>query len=314
MKLASNDVQAFAQAEFNTFDLSDFSLNEDVAIKELQDEIMTEWGELNSTEVMKSRHNYFQIPETRISDYSERLFDLGGEKKVIYGIRHMGGDRDIPFIQLKPNFTIKDSKEAFQVYQDLKSELNVFKPLFLSFWSAKKMNVDFIGSTYLVTTAKEIKELSSWSGEKSLKFQRVTDDSYYDWYKNGYEKFHYKNPELEKKVTLNSFDSMKDSREQGLLYEVYIEGEKIGLISGEGTSLLGHQGIYFHEIFIDEKWRGKGLAKVIQRKFLTLNAQDDDFIWGTIDDSNLPSYKTALSNGRRPIRYECFIKTKVVEI
>lgn len=314
MKLTSNDVQAFAQAEFNTFDLSDFSLNEVVAIKELRDEIMTEWDELNSNEVMKSRHDYFQIPKTSISDYSERLLDLGEEKKVIYGIRHMGGNRDVPFIQLKSNFTIKDSKEAFQIYQCLKDELKVFKPLFLSFWSSIKMDVDFIGSTYLVTTARKTKELPSWSSEKSLKFQKVTDDSYYDWYKNGYEKFHYKNPELEKKVTLNSIDSMNDSREQGLLYKVYIEGEKIGLISGERTSLLGHQGIYFHEIFIDEKWRGKGLAKAIQRKFLTLNAQDDDFIWGTIDDSNLPSYKTALSNGRKPIRYECFIKIKVIDI
>lgn len=308
MKLTNNDVQAFAQAEFNTFDLSDFCLHKDIAIKELRDEIVAEWDELNSNDVMKSRHDYFKITDTKTSDYSERLLDLGGGKKIIYGIRHMGRDRDFPFIQLKPNFTIKDSREVFQIDKDLKDELMVFKPLFLSFWSAKKMDVDSIGATYLVTTAREMKELAPWSGEKNLNLHRVADDSYYDWYKNGYEKLHNKNPELEKKVTLNSRVSMKDSREQGLLYEVFIEGEKIGLISGERSSLLGHQGIYFHEIFIDEAWRGKGLAKAMQRKFLALNALDDDFIWGTIDDSNLSSYKTALSNGRKPIRFECFVK------
>jgi len=88
------------------------------------------------------------------------------------------------------------------------------------------------------------------------------------------------------------------------MYEVYMKGKKIGLIAEERSPFLGHSGVYFHEIFISKKWKGKGLAKAIQRKFVN----DDDFIWGTIDAQNLPSYKTALVNKRRPIRFECFLK------
>ncbi|MDP7320550.1 MAG: hypothetical protein QF441_08075 [Bacteriovoracaceae bacterium] len=314
MKLTNDDVRSFAQEELNTFDLSNIELDINLALKELSDEIVSEWNELNSNEVMNSRNNYFEMPNTKSIDYAEKLLELGGNKKVIYGIRHMGGNKDLPFINLKPNFGINNVREVFEIYKKVKDEFTAFNPLYLSFWSPKKIDVDFIGSTYLVTRSKDIKLMKPWEGEASLELKKVVDDSYYDWYKSGYEEFHKERPDLEKKVTLNSLDSMRDSVGQGLMYEVYYDGEKMGIIAGESSSLLGHSAVYFHEIFISKKWKGKGLAKAMQRKFVEMSTKDDDFIWGTVDSHNLPSYKTALSNGRKPIRYECFIKTKVAEI
>ena len=57
---------------------------------------------------------------------------------------------------------------------------------------------------------------------------------------------------------------------------------------------------------MDKKWKGKRLAKAIQRKFVAELAYENDYIWGTIDSANLPSYKTAFANGRKAIRVECF--------
>ncbi|MBT6326112.1 MAG: GNAT family N-acetyltransferase [Bdellovibrionales bacterium] len=308
MKLTNDDVRSFAQEELNTFDLSNIELDTNLALKELRDEIVSEWDELNSSEVMDSRNNYFEVSNTKSSDYAEKLFELSGDKKVIYGIRHMGGNKELPFINLKPNFVISSSKEALEIYEKVKDEFTAFSPLYLSFWSPKKIEVDFIGSTYLVARSKDIKEMEPWENEGSLEFKKVVDDSYYDWYKSGYEEFYKERPDLEKKVTMNSLDSMRDSVEQGLMYEVYFDGEKIGLIAGESSPLLGHAGLYFHEIFISKDWKGKGLAKAIQRKFVEQCTKDNDFIWGTVDNHNLPSYKTALSNNRVPIRFECFMK------
>lgn len=314
MKLINDDVHSFAQGELNTFDLSNIELDTNLALKELGDEIVSEWNELNSIEVMESRSKYFEVPNTKSRDYAEKLLELSGDKKVIYGIRHMGGSKELPFINLKPNFRISNSEEALKIYEKVKDEFMSFSPLYLSFWSPIKMEVDFIGSTYLVAKSIDIKKMHAWEDEASVELKRIEDDSYYDWYKSGYEKFHKERPDLKKKVVVNSLDSMRDSVEQGLMYEVYFDDEKIGLIAGESSPLLGHSGVYFHEIFISKKWKGKGLAKAIQRKFIEMGTKDDDFIWGTVDSHNLPSYKTALSNGRRPIRYECFTKTKVAEI
>lgn len=308
MKLANSDVLAFAQAELNTFDLSNIDIDSNLALKELSSDIVSEWDELSSNEVMDSRNNYFKVPNTKSSDYAEKILKLDDDKKIICGIRHIGGNKELPFISLKPNFRIFNVEEALEVYNKIKNEFMAFKPLYLSFWSPKKMDVDFIGSTYLVARSLKIKSMKSWEGEALLKLKKVVDDSYYDWYKSGYEEFHKDRPDLEKKVTLNSLDSMEDSVEQGLMFEVYIDNEKIGLIAGESSPFLGHTGVYFQEIFISKSWKGKGLAKSIQRKFVEMATKDNDFTWGTVDDHNIPSYKTALSNGREAIRFECFVK------
>lgn len=308
MDLIKNDVLNFAHEELNTFDLTNLEIDTNIAIKGLSDEIVSEWNELNSLEVLESRCKYFAVPNTTSSDYAEKLLALSSDMKIIYGIRHMGGNKEMPFINLKSNFRISSAKQAISIYNNIKDEFIAFNPLYLSFWSPTKVDVDFVGSIYLVANSSKIKAMKPWDSEASLNLKKVLDDSYYDWYKSGYEEFHKDRPDLEKKVTVNSLESMRDSLEQGLMYKVYLDGEQIGLIAAEKSKFLGHYGLYFHEIFITKKWKGKGLAKAIQRKFIEMNTENDDFIWGTVDSHNLPSYKTAQSNNRKAIRFECFIK------
>jgi hypothetical protein len=159
----------------------------------------------------------------------------------------------------------------------------------------------------MVSTSEQIKNIKNWHFENEICFLKIKDDSYYDWYKKGYNEFHYSNPLLKTKVTVNSIDSMRDVLNQGLLFYIELSGERIGLIAAERSKFLGRDGLYFHEIFLSKEYKGKGLAKAVQRKFISNFAVGNEFIWGTIDSSNLPSYKTANSNGRIAVRFECFI-------
>ena len=306
--LPSAEVKKFTSEVFRTFNLSHLNIDEGLAQKDIQEEITSQWSDLNSPDVMNSRWDYFKVPNTNPSDYQEHLVSLGAENKVLCGIRHMGGNREIPFIQLTPNFEIKDSKEALIIFNKIKNEMSVFNPLYVCFWSPVKIEVDFIAATYMVTQSKRIKDLHPWANESLVTLKLINDNSFYEWYVAGYKEFHDEKPELKEKVSVNSLEEMTDSLKQNLLFEVFYDNCRIGLIAGERSSFLGHAGIYFQEIFISKDWKGQGLAKAAQRKFIVENTLDDDFIWGTIDSSNVPSYKTALANGRRPIRYECFVK------
>lgn len=307
MNLNNLSVQEFARAELNTFNLKEFNLDESLALNELSKEIRSEWEELNSSEVKKSRWEFFKIPGTKPEDYSERLLTLKDGRKLIYGIRHFGGDRNLPFVNLRPNFKIKGSEDALELYRLIEDMLAPFRALGLCFWSDRQLAVDQIHSTYLVATASEIKAMKPWSEEVNLVLRVPADDSYYANYELDYKKFHLERPDLKPKVTLNSLDIMETSREQGLLCEVFYQGTRMGLIAAEKSALLGHEGLYFNEIFIETKWKGRGLAKALQRKFVQQYARDEDLIWGTIYSSNLPSYQTAIRNGRRAIRFECFV-------
>jgi hypothetical protein len=307
MTLHKNDVQLFAKAALDTFDLKEFSIDKESALVDLKDDIVSEFEDLNSEETMKARNDHFKVEGAKPEDYVEKVALFESGRKVIYGIRHMGGNPDLPFIQLNPSFRIHSKAESLEVYEKVKHEFEMFKPKYISFWSREQVDADFFGSIYMVSKSKQMKNLDEWPSESDLTFTKITDDSYYEWYQSGYKEFYESSPELSKKVTVNSVDSMRDSLEEGLLYYVELNGERIGLIAGEKSKLLGLDGIYFHEIFISKKWKGKGLAKVIQRKFISSFTVGHEFVWGTIDSHNLPSYKTAKSNGRIPIRYECFI-------
>jgi hypothetical protein len=180
MKLSKIDVNCFAVQELNTFKLSNIVLDTKLALKTLEEEIVSEWDELNSLEVMGSRNNYFSVPNTKSSDYAERLAEFSDDKKVIYGIRHMGGNKELPFINIKPNFDIKSFKEVSEISETLKNEHSAFKPLYLSFWSPREMDEGFVGSTCVVTKSEVVKALQPWESEESLELKKVKDDTYYD--------------------------------------------------------------------------------------------------------------------------------------
>jgi len=296
--------------EFAKIQLSQFNveLDEKKALNFLLNELREEIEDLNTSETKKARLEYFSVEGVTSDDYSENFLDLGGGRKIIYGVRHLGGNKDIPFINLRTNFPIKSKSEVLGIYEIIQAQMKRFKPLYLSFCSRDRVDVDFIGSVHMVAKAWDILKVSPWDYEGRIELRTIRDDSYYNWYKNGYEQFHEECPELKAKVTVNSKDSMQESMDEGLLEFVYLEGEKIGLISAERSFFLGHPGLYFHEIFVSKDFKGKGFAKAIQRKFVSKHCDEDDFVWGTIDSSNLPSYKTAYANGRRPVQYECFVK------
>ena len=102
---------------------------------------------------------------------------------------------------------------------------------------------------------------------------------------------------------------MEDCREQGLLQLAFYNEKPLGLIAAERSDFLGTQAIYFNEILIYPEFKGRGLAKAMQRKFISELPDDFKLVWGTIDAQNFPSLKTAMSNGRKVIRYECFLNT-----
>lgn len=307
MKLTKNDWSAFANADLNTFDLSSFDIDKSMALNSLAEDLREEFEDFNSIETKQARLNHFKISGATLEDFSERVIELSENKKVIFGIRHEGGNVNLPFVQVTPNFEIS-REQLLELYSDkLKDYFSIFNPLQIRFWSKRKLESCLVGATYLVSTHGQMSELNEWPSEKDLSFKNVEDDSYYEWYKSGYDDFHTEQDDLKDRVTVNSKEVMKGSVEDGLLKTVFLDGKKIGLIAAEKSKFLGHDGIYFNEIFLDKAFKRRGFAKAIQRKFVEEFSDGNDFIWGTIDYQNVPSYKTAVSNGRKPIRFECFI-------
>lgn len=301
------DALAFAGVDLKSFKLNEFEIDNDLAQKSIAEDLIEDYNDLNSQETKEARTKHFGISGVKPGDYSERVIELGNGKKAICGIRHEGANPNYPFIQVIPDFELRPS-DCQQLYDGhLKNYFSMFDPLHIRFWSNEYREDCLTGSTFLVSSMTDLKRVNEWDSEKSITFGDVTDNSYYPWYESLYKEFHKNNPDLENRVTVNSSGTMESSVKDGLLKYVLRDGAKVGLIAAVRSKFLGHKGIYFNEILLSKEHKGKGLAKAIQRKFLNQYAEPNDFIWGTIDYQNRPSYKTALSNGRRPIRFETFV-------
>lgn len=101
MKLNKDDVRSLALAALSTFDsIDDFGISRETALKELREDIVSEFDDLNLENTMKIRLEHFKIKRSVANDYSERILTLDDERKIIYGIRHMNGNKDIPYLQI----------------------------------------------------------------------------------------------------------------------------------------------------------------------------------------------------------------------
>lgn len=298
-------LKALADAKLDSYD---FDLKREVSLPFVTEELKSGFNDLNTDEVKKARHDFFQIPNSSEEDYTELIFKTGDGTYLMAGIRHFGGNKEFPFIHLvssKKSPTLEDRKVWAK---ELKGYFEVFKPLHLSFGSPDKKNVDFIGSVTMATKAENYKKLPTWENENSLELKQESDMQIFDWYVEGYRNFHKHFPDLKVKVPVLEKEILEDSLREGLLYSAYKSGELVGLIAAQSGQFLGMDGLYFNEIFLLEKMKGQGLGKVLQKKLVLEVTKGHEIIWGTIDEFNIPSYKTAEANGRKPVHYECFLK------
>ncbi|MBK1880503.1 hypothetical protein [Pelagicoccus mobilis] len=311
MELADDILDSFARAALESYDYRGLGLDEAVALRALRHEIAEDFGELSEVDVLERRWRNCGIEGTSLEDFSEWLVPIGGERAVICGIRHLGMNLSKPFVQLVPNFQFGSLEEARALYREsLAGLFERLRPKWIQVYSHSGEGSEAGGSLCLVGKAgamlKAVARGKPQEGRLSL--VDAEDESYFLWYEATYDAFHAENPGLKDWVHKNDLELMRACRKDGLLKLVQIDGELAGLVAAERTPFLGNEGIYFVEILLAKKWRGMGLGKGAQLLFVEQCCDPGDFVWGLIDRRNASSLRTALSNGRRVARGECFLE------
>jgi len=293
------------------YDLERLGISEEIALLALAAEV-EELDGLNCLGVTGSRHSHFQIPQTTSDDYRERFFEIQPGKTVLAGIRHLSGDRDQPFVSLLLGF-VPTTTDLPLLQEFAAKDFAKFSPKRISFWLrpsaplAIELEAKGMASRrYIVGRLADIRQSSLLKGHERISLSQ-TSELDYAWYEKAYADFHAENPELKKWVPITEKEELQRCAEEGLLYQVSMDGENAGLIGGRSEPLLGTPAVYMTELLLTRSFKGQGLAPALQRKFLDSVAQRFTLVWGTIDAKNLPSTKTALKVGRHSIRTEFFL-------
>lgn len=305
--------QKFAQSAAEClYDLSAINILLESAILSVEQEVQT-LLKLNDLKTLQRRYEYFRILGTSIHDYEERFYEINTGQTVLAGIRHKIGLVDQPFVHTLLDFT--PNKNDIKLLKEFSlQQFHKFKPKYLSLWLKPSLQLPLSefevtpSRQYVVGLISSIRKPEISDSSKRVRLEKLTDNFNYNWYSEVYEEFHRQRPDLKDWVPITDKEDIQRCLADQLLYHVYVDGGLAGLIGGYSENYLGKPAIYMAEFLLTSKFKGQGLAAVVQRKFINELPNDFELIWGTIDTKNQPSLKTALKVGRLPIRSEYFIR------
>ena len=308
--MKKSELILFAEATLNsTYDVEVITpVDEKAALASVLQEIeglLT----LNNFKTRKNRHNHFKIPGTDEDSYCERQYELDRRGSFFAGIRHAGGNPQLPFVNVTLGFEMGPG-DVPEIASIVAEEFKQFQPLNFAAWMKPKAESNFPRGSLKVARrylARRVSELElPFDNSVPFEVRRIENDSYFRWYEDEYRKFHDANPDLKSWVTISDKDELENYRNERLLFGSYLDGRLIGLVGGESRSLLGLSGLYMGELLISEEYKGEGFAPQMQKQFLRHAGEGFEVVWGTIDARNIPSTRTALRVGRRPMREEIF--------
>jgi GNAT superfamily N-acetyltransferase len=117
-----------------------------------------------------------------------------------------------------------------------------------------------------------------------------------------YDELHRSDSRTRLWATAEDAESLAACAEQGLLFEVRIDGEPAGVVAAlreDAHGLLGH---VVEELCLDAGHRGRGLAQaVLEHLVRALPDDDGGTLWGTIHPDNAASLRNSLGFGRRKV-------------
>ena len=111
-----------------------------------------------------------------------------------------------------------------------------------------------------------------------------------------------RNPDLLMWARAEDAESLASCADEGLLFEVLLDGEPAGVVAAVRDDAHGMCGFRVVVLCLDADRRGRRLAPgVLQRLVDELPAEDGDVLWGTIHPDNAPSLRNSLSVGREVV-------------
>jgi hypothetical protein len=107
-------------------------------------------------------------------------------------------------------------------------------------------------------------------------------------------------PQLRGQVRIEPEKSLANCLEQGLLYEILVDGGWAGIVAASRETFAGVTGCYMNEIVLESAVRGQCLGPAVHQHFAKVVAAEhpEGVITGMIASVNVPSLKTAMRAGR----------------
>ena len=244
--------------------------------------------------------------------WANRRLDLSGGGWAVTGIRFRGGDDTRPFVEVVATTESPTPDGLARVVDAVVPAYQAFAPLCLRVDApdapgllaelgddtrfGDRSGIDMHVVAGLVTRLRDhpraaaYPDVSLRRGDPEQLAKRVAEI---------YGELTARQPELAMWAHPEDLESLTECAEEGLLFEVLVDGEPAGVVASLRDDEHAMAGFSVQELCLDAAHRGRHVAAAaVQRMVDLLPAGPGDVLWGTIHPSNLPSLRNALSVGR----------------
>lgn len=253
-----------------------------------------------------------RVPGVETDDaYKNRVLDVPHLGTVLAGIRFRALDLSRPFVDVVAHTApLLDAAGLLEATTFLRKQFAPFAPRHVQFFVPAGRVLDeggFPSGTHWDdhVIAGLLATLRAQPAPRDL--DRValrvpTDLGFYSRYVQEFEALYAQRPQHRDFARIEAEEDLAEYLEQGLLFEVEVDGTWAGVVAATRSTEHGMRGFVVIEMFLDAAHRGGGLGPAVGRQLIEhLPAQVGDVLYGTIHHENVAARRSGLHGGREDI-------------
>ncbi|MFT0846928.1 GNAT family N-acetyltransferase [Actinomycetaceae bacterium L2_0104] len=252
-----------------------------------------------------------RLPISDPLEWANRRIELSNGQWAIAGIRFRGRHIEKPFVDIIAT-SVSSDPTAFDELTEVLPHFKRFSPLSLRVSSPAPMQAiasvgrpgvyDGRADIDLLIVAGPVSALRkrSCSDTGGVVLRRSDPETAVHPVAEIYSELADSRPGISEWATPADLDTLSEAAEEGLLFDIVVDGVNAGTIAATRQDSYGLHGYCMEEICIDARHRGKGLGTVA----LGLLSQElpvetgDEVLWGHIHPCNTASLRNAQAIGR----------------
>lgn len=240
--------------------------------------------------------------------YLDRWVHLGSDANILIGPRYLGRDPDLPFVGVSASDRPLVPADRELLVRQAHRSFAAFGPRFVMLTTA-----DPIGAW--PHTHAEKRQLVALLGDlrrrvtsPELTISPRTDTDFYERYRDIHAAHVTSDPAHTRRAGIETREDLKRLAEQGLVFDVCVEGSWAGIVAGEPDAHRGVRGATVIELILDHEHRGLGYGQQLSTLLAkALPMPDDECLMGTVHADNIPAYRAARRAGRVDVGGEIVI-------
>lgn len=252
---------------------------------------------MESIEFCKRFHAACPVEGASDEDFRMRLAEFPEGHYALWGIHFEGLAVGKPFVRLWYS-TFDPLTALAPLVERARKDFAVFQPRLFSFFGPAGLPFDVDTTVYAETIARlQSCEWPDQYDRVTIKREGTTD--FFPEYEHLYVELAAQSPE--QYSSKESRETLESVTAQNLMFRIMIDGDAAGFIALRPDYDRYLSGYYVVEEILSRDFRGKGFAAAAQRQVIDTLPNSSQLFLGQIDQRNIPSWRTAMSVGRKPI-------------